>query len=92
MSEEAYSPGTRVRAPVLLKFPGETPVLHEAVQWWESTQTKIATAQLLKSANGQTPDAAARIRDTPLSEIPELPAGDRDYHRRQELRIATRKR
>ena len=38
------------------------------------------------------PDAAARIRDTPLREIPELPVGDRDYNRRQELRITTRKR
>ena len=79
-------------APKLLKFPGETPILHEGVQWWESTQTKLATSQLLKSATGKTPDAAERIKDTPLRDIPELPFGDRDYHRRQELRIATRKK
>ena len=92
MSDDTDHPGARVRAPLLLKFPGENPVLHTAVQWWESTQTKLATAQLLKSANGKTPDSAARIQDTNLSEIPELPATDRDHHRRQELRIATRKK
>ena len=80
-----------MRVPALTKFPGENPVLHEAVQWWESAQTRLATAGLIKSATGKMPDAAERIIDTKLSEIPELPFGDRDFHRRQELRIAVRK-
>ena len=79
------------RAPSLSKFPGENPVLHEAVHWWESAQTRLATAGLIKSATGKMPDAAARIIDTKLSDIPKLDRGDRDYHRRQELRIAVRK-
>ena len=79
------------RVATLMKFPDENPKLHEAVQWWESTQTRLATAGLVKSATGKMPDAAERIIDTKLSEIPELPSGDRDYHRRQELRISVRK-
>ena len=92
MTDDYDGAAKRVRAPSLLKFPGESPVLHTAVQWWESTQTKLATMQLLKSANGKTPDAADRIRDLPLTEIPSLPVGDRDHHRREELRIATRRK
>ena len=92
MSDDNNSFTARVRAPTLLKFPGESPVLHASVQWWESTQTKLAVAQLLQSANGKSPDAALRIQDTPLSEIPSLPIGDRDFHRREELRIAVRKK
>ena len=79
------------RVPTLMKFPDENPKLHEAVQWWESTQTRLATAGLVKSAQGKMPDAAERIIDTRLSEIPELAFGDRDYHRGQELRINVRK-
>ena len=92
MSDDNNSFTARVRAPTLLKFPGESPVLHASVQWWESTQTKLAVAQLLQSANGKSPDAALRIQDTPLSEIPSLPIGDRDFHRREELRIAVPKK
>ena len=46
---------------------------------------------ILAAASGKQPDAAARIIDTKLSEIPELPIGDRDYNRRIELRISVRK-
>ena len=88
MSDEPTDARALTRAPKLLKFPGENPILHESVQWWESTKTKLATSQLIKSANGKDPDAALRIIDTPLSEIPDLDPNDRDFNRRQELRVS----
>ena len=80
------------RAPTLLKFPGEQPILHDAVKWWESTKTKIATAQLSKTANGLVSDAASRIIDTNLAETPLLDPNHRDYERRLQFRMEHRKR
>ena len=91
MTDDPANRVSRARAPTLAKFPGENPVLHEAVQWWESTQTRLSTAQLIKSATGVKPDALERIIDTKLSDLPSLPADHRDHHRREELRITIRK-
>ena len=91
MADDLGHRASRASAPTLAKFPGENPVLHEAVQWWESTQTRLSTALLIKSATGSMPDAAERIMDTKLSEIPSLPADHRDHYRREELRISVRK-
>ena len=84
--------GSRRQAIVLPKFPGENPVLHESVQYWESTQTKLATAGLSKAAEGKVPDKAAAYVDTDLSELPVLPVDHRDHERRNEARLTERKK
>ena len=78
MSSE-HDSGSRRYSIEMPKFPGENPVLHESVQYWESTQTKLATAGLSKAAEGKIPDKAAAYVDTDLSELPVLPVEHRDH-------------
>ena len=80
------------RAATLQKFPGENPILHESVQWWESTQIRLAVAGLIKTANGQAPDEALLIIDTDMSELPVLDVNHRDFERRNEVRLMEKKR
>ena len=68
-------------------FPGENPRLHEAVQWWEIAQTRIASAGLSLVVTGGLPAAAARIVDTPLDTLPDLPATHPHFEKRRELRV-----
>ena len=46
---------------------GEEMHLHDAVQYWESTQAALAHAGLLKAAMGMEPDEASKIVDIDLS-------------------------
>ena len=71
----------------LPEFPGESPRLHEAVQWWEVAQTRIASAGLSLVVTGGLPASAARIADTPLDTLPDLPANHPHFERRRELRV-----
>ena len=71
----------------LPEFPGESPRLHEAVQWWEVAQTRIASAGLSLVVTGGLPASAARIVDTPLDTLPDLPAHHPHFERRRELRV-----
>ena len=73
----------------LLPFPGENPRQHEAVQWWESTHTRIAAAGLITTAKGGSPPAATRLVDVPLDSLPDLPRDHSNFERRRELRIRT---
>ena len=80
------------RAIDLPEFPGENPVLHESVQYWESIQTRIATAGLSKAAEGKVPDKAEAYVDTDLSLLPVLPVEHKDHERRNEVRLMERKK
>ena len=91
MSDSTDS-GSRRQAISLPHFPGENPVLHESVHYWELTQTKLATAGLSKAAEGKMPDKAASYVDTDLNELPVLPIDHRDHERRNEVRLAERKK
>lgn len=71
----------------LPKFPGETPLRHEAQEWLETAEAKLAARGLLAVANGGEPAATRQIVDVPLDALPELPADHRDYERRLETRI-----
>ena len=92
MTDEAANHRGSRQAIALPKFPGENPVLHEGVQFWEATQTRLATAGLAKAADGKIPDKAAALIDTDLNEIPVLPIGHRDHERRNEVRLVERKK
>ena len=63
----------------LTSFPGENSRLHESVQWWESTQTRIAAHGLLTTTQGGAPMATERIIDLPLDSLPDLPADHPHY-------------
>ena len=69
---------------------GEEMHLHDAVQYWESTQAALAHAGLLKAAMGMEPDEASKIVDIDLDELPELPADHPGYERRLETRLRMR--
>ena len=70
---------------------GEDMHLHDAVQFWESAQTALAHASLLKAAMGMQPDEAKRIVDVDLSQLPVLTPDHPQYYRQLEtkLRIKT---
>ena len=65
--------GTTTPAGKMPVMAGEEMRLHDAVQFWESTQAALAHAGLLKAAMGMLPDDAAKIVDVDLEELPELP-------------------
>ena len=92
MADGTTDRGDTRRAIVLPDFPGENPVLHESVQYWESIQTKIATAGLSKAAEGKVPDKAESYVDTDLGLLPVLPPDHRDHERRNEVRLMERKK
>ena len=69
---------------------GEDMHLHDAVQFWESAQTALAHAKLLKAAMDMIPDDAKTIVDVDLSELPELPADHPQYYRQLETRLRIR--
>ena len=52
------------------EMSGEDMHLHEAVQFWESTQGFLAHAGLLKAAMGMEPDESEKIVDVDLRELP----------------------
>ncbi|KAL1508545.1 hypothetical protein AB1Y20_004644 [Prymnesium parvum] len=63
----------------LPKFPGETPLRHEAQEWLETAEAKLAARGLLAVANGGEPAATRQIVDVPLDALPELPADHRGH-------------
>ena len=67
--------------------PGDDVHAHAATVYIEGVEARWAARGLLVVANGGTPAAAKAIVDIDLSELPELPAGHRDYNRRIETRI-----
>ena len=66
---------------------GEDMRLHDAVQFWESAQTALAHAGLLKAAMGMIPDEADQIVDLDLSELPALPPDHPQYYRQLETML-----
>ena len=85
--ESGRLPTTR-DAPVLPKIKSEKPLRHDADAWMKVAKNILGP--LLAVAEGQTPGSARRIMDVDLSMIPALPAGHRDYERRNEVRLRTR--
>ncbi|KAL1499393.1 hypothetical protein AB1Y20_011599 [Prymnesium parvum] len=71
----------------LPKFPGENPLRHEAQEWLEICEAKLAAKGLLVVANGSEPASTRQIVDIDLDSLPELPTDHRDYERRLETRI-----
>ena len=66
---------------------GEDMRLHDAVKFWESAQTALAHAGLLKTAMGLIPDEADQIVDLDLSELPVLPPDHPQYYRQLETML-----
>ena len=83
-------PGTKP-AGEMPTMAGEDMHLYDAVQYWESAQTALAHASLLKAAMGMQPDEAKRIVDVDLSQLPVLTPDHPQYYRQLEtkLRIKT---
>ena len=69
------------------QFPGEEFLAHAATQYSEQAETQLAARKLLVVAQGGYPASVKAIVDVNLGDLPELPAGDRDYNRRHEARI-----
>ena len=69
------------------QFPGEDFHQHAGALYKEQAEARLGGRGLLAVANGGIPAEAERIVDVDLSDIPELPAAHKDYHRRLELRI-----
>ena len=66
---------------------GEDMRLHDAVAFWESVQTALAHAGLLKAAMGMVPDEASQIVDMDLSRLPVLPPEHPQYYRQLETTL-----
>ena len=85
--------GTQGASPVgsMPTMQGEDMHLHDAVAYWESAQTALAHASLLKAAMGMVPDDARRIVDMDIKALPVLPPDHPQYYRQLEtkLRIKT---
>ena len=75
-------------APVLPKIKSEYPLRHDANAWVKVAKNNLGP--LLAVAEGQTPGSARRIIDVDLSLIPALPADNRDFERRNEVRLRAR--
>ena len=68
-------------------FPGEDFLAHLGSQYKEHAIARLAARSLLIVAQGGTAPEAEKIVDIDITLLPELPAGHRDYNRRQEARI-----
>ena len=71
----------------LPEFPGSDFLAHNAATWMENTIATLGDLKLLAVANGREHPAAACIIDVEMP--PELPAGHRDFNRREESRSRT---
>ena len=71
----------------LPQFPGEDLLAHAGTQWKEAAETRLSALKLLHVAQGGMPPAVLEIIDVDLTDLPSLPAGHRDHHRREETRI-----
>ena len=66
-------------------LPGEDSFTHQGRIWIEAAEATLAGAGLLRVAKGHPPASAEQIID--IDDLPELPAGHRDFERRKEYRM-----
>ena len=69
----------------IAELPCEYPAQHVSVKLVQDQEATLGA--LLAVAHGQWPASARMIVDHDLDAYPELPTGDRDHHRRHELRL-----
>ena len=65
----------------LSPFPGEDPLRHTGKAWIESTQSVLASHNLLTVANGGPHPDAAKIIDTPESDFLDVGPQHHDFYR-----------
>ena len=64
------------------QLPGENAQTHAKADWWEHLMVRISDQPgLTQIARGQTPLAVLKVKDTPLSDLPELHPCDDGYNR-----------
>ena len=63
-------------------FPAEHVLAHQGIEWKKSALASLAAAHLAVTAETGELRSLDEIIDTPLSSIPQLPSGHRDYERR----------
>ena len=68
-------------------FPGEEPYLHKGKAWIESSQSVLASHNLLVVANGGLHPDAAKIVDTPTDMFPDIDETHPDYFKIFEARL-----